>query len=53
MAKVFISIASYRDPELLPTIKDLIANAKNPKNLVFSIAWQHSPEVIWDTLDEY
>lgn len=53
MAKIFISIASYRDPELLPTIKDLIANAKNPKNLVFSIAWQHSPEDIWDTLDEY
>jgi hypothetical protein len=25
-SKIFISIASYRDPELLPTIRDLIAN---------------------------
>jgi glycosyltransferase involved in cell wall biosynthesis len=53
MAKIFISIASYRDPELLPTIKDCLANAKNPKDLVFSIAWQHSQEDAWDTLEEY
>jgi len=53
MAKIFVSIASYRDPELLTTIRDLIANAKNPENLVFSIAWQHSPDDIWDTLDEF
>lgn len=53
MAKIFISIASYRDPELLPTIKDCLANAKNPQELVFSIAWQHSPDDAWDTLDEY
>jgi hypothetical protein len=52
-SKIFISIASYRDPELLPTIKDLIANAKHPKNLVFSIAWQHSTEDAWDTLEEF
>ena len=53
MAKIFVSIASYRDPELLATLRDLIANAKNPENLVFSIAWQHSPDDIWDTLDEF
>ena len=53
MAKIFISIASYRDPELLPTIKDCLSNAKNPKDLVFSIAWQHSQEDTWDTLEEY
>ena len=51
--KIFIQIASYRDPELLPTLKDCIQKAKKPKNLVFSIAWQHSPDDIWDTLDEY
>jgi hypothetical protein len=34
MAKIFVSIASYRDPELLPTLKDLIANAKKlPTNI--------------------
>lgn len=53
MAKIFVSIASYRDPELLSTLRDLIANAKNPQNLVFSIAWQHSPDDAWDNLDEF
>lgn len=51
--KIFIQIASYRDPELLPTIKDCLVKAKNPENLVFSIAWQHSPEDKWDDLSEY
>jgi hypothetical protein len=50
---IFIQIASYRDPELLPTIRDCIANAKHPENLRFGIAWQHSEEDIWDTLDEF
>ena len=53
MAKIFVSIASYRDPELLPTLRDLISNAKHPENLVFSIAWQHSIEDAWDTLEEF
>ena len=34
MSKIFIQIASYRDPQLIPTIKDMLANAKKPKNLV-------------------
>lgn len=51
--KIFIQIASYRDPQLLPTLKDCIAKAKNPKNLVFGIAWQHSTEDAWDNLDEF
>lgn len=51
--KIFIQIASYRDPQLIPTIKDCIKNAKYPENLVFSIAWQHSPDDVWDNLDEY
>lgn len=51
--KIFIQIASYRDPQLIPTIKDCISKAKNPENLVFSIAWQHSPTDSWDNLDEF
>ena len=51
--KIFIQIAAYRDKQLLPTIKDCIEKAKNPKKLVFSIAWQHSLEDEWDNLDEY
>jgi hypothetical protein len=50
---IFVQIASYRDPQLLPTIEDLLKNAKNPERLVFSIAWQHSKEDEWDTLDQY
>ena len=53
MAKIFVSIASYRDPELLSTLRDLINKAKYPENLVFSIAWQHSTKDVWDTLDEF
>jgi len=51
--KIFVQIASYRDPELVPTIKDCIKNAKHPENLVFSIAWQHSINDTWDNLDEF
>ena len=51
--KIFIQIASYRDPQLIPTIKDCIKNAKRPEKLVFSIAWQHSTEDAWDNLDEF
>jgi hypothetical protein len=51
--KIFVQIASYRDPELIPTIKDCIEKAKFPQNLVFSIAWQHSPDDKWDDLSEY
>jgi len=51
--KIFIQIASYRDPQLIPTIKDCIKNAKKPEKLVFSIAWQHSTEDAWDNLDEF
>jgi len=51
--KIFIQIASYRDPQLVPTLKDCIEKAKNPDNLVFSIAWQHSNEDEWDNLNEF
>lgn len=51
--KIFIQIASYRDPQLIPTIKDCLKQAKNPDDLVFSIAWQHCNDDIWDNLDEF
>lgn len=51
--KIFIQIAAYRDPELIPTIKDCLSKAKFPENLVFSITWQHSTEDEWDNLNEY
>jgi glycosyltransferase involved in cell wall biosynthesis len=51
--KIFIQIASYRDPELIPTLKDCLSKAKFPENLVFSIAWQHSADDAWDSLNEF
>ena len=53
MEKIFVQIASYRDPELVPTIKDCISKAKYPERLTFGICWQHSEEDKWDNLDEY
>jgi hypothetical protein len=53
MNKIFIQIASYRDPQLLLTLRDCIAKAKHPENLVFGIAHQHNPEDEWDNLNEY
>lgn len=45
---IFISIASYRDPELIRTIKSAIDNAANPEKLVFSIVVQDLPTDIPD-----
>lgn len=53
MSKIFIQIASYRDPQLLPTIKSALENADNPKNLVFGICRQYHPDDGFDVLDEY
>ena len=50
---IFIQIASYRDPQLLLTLKDCIKNAKYPENLRFGIAWQHDSKDKWDNLGEY
>jgi glycosyltransferase involved in cell wall biosynthesis len=50
---IFIQIASYRDPQLLPTIKDMLSKAKYPNNLRVGISWQHSPQDEWDKLDDY
>lgn len=51
--KIFVQLAAYRDPELLPTLRDMLANAKYPGNLKICIAWQHSTEDTWDTLDDF
>jgi len=50
---IFVQIASYRDPQLVPTIEDMIKNAKNPKNLRFGICRQFHPEDGFDNLDNY
>ena len=53
MSKIFIQIASYRDPQLPLTIKNAIENAKSPKNLRFGIARQFHEDDKFDDLSEY
>ena len=50
---IFIQIASYRDPQLIPTIKSILKTAKYPENLRFGIARQYHPEDNFDNLDDY
>ena len=38
---IFTQLASYRDPELVPTIEDMLIKAKHPENLTFGICWQY------------
>ena len=47
---IFISIAAYRDPELLPTIRDCIKKAKRPENIRFGISWQKDDS---ESLEEF
>lgn len=47
---IFVQIASYKDPELLNTVNDLISKSKNPKGLHVCIAWQHGEE---ETLEDF
>jgi len=48
--KIFVQIAAYRDPQLVPTIKSLLENAKKPENLIICIANQYDDE---NVLNEY
>ena len=41
---IYVQIAAYRDPELLPTITDCLAKAKYKSNIVFGICWQKGEE---------
>jgi hypothetical protein len=38
---IFVSIAAYRDRQLVPTIEDCIGKAEDPYRLRFGICWQH------------
>lgn len=44
MNNIFVQIASYRDPQLIPTIKSMVENAEHPENLVVGICWQHADD---------
>ncbi len=48
--RIFIQIAAYRDPELVPTLRDCVAKADRPDLLTFGIAWQRDEA---DSLAEF
>ena len=53
MYSIFVQIASYGDPELIPTLRSLIKNAKYPEELTICIAHQYSESDKWDSLEEF
>lgn len=50
MSTIFIQIAAYRDPQLLPTLRDCIARASCPDRLRFAICWQRDET---ESLEEF
>lgn len=51
--RIFVQIASYRDPELVKTIEDMLSNAKNPKNIIIGVCRQFHPDDGFDNLDKF
>jgi hypothetical protein len=41
---IFVSIAAYRDPELIPTLRDCLLRARYPDDLHFGLCWQHAAD---------
>jgi len=50
---ILLHLPSYRDPELIPTIKSALENAKYPKRIHFGICRQYHPDDTFDNIDEY
>lgn len=50
---ILLHLPAYRDPELIPTIKDALDKAKYPKRIHFGICRQYHPEDKFDDLSEY
>ncbi len=42
--EIFVTIASYRDPECQWTVKDLFEKATHPERINVGICWQYDPE---------
>ena len=53
MDRIFVHLPAYREPELVPTIKDALAQAKHPERIHFGICRQFNPEDGFDNVDEF
>ena len=49
--KIFVQIATYRDPQLVPTVADLLKKADDPTLFSFGICWQYGPDDDLSALD--
>lgn len=45
MNSIFVQMAAYRDPQLIPTLLDMLKNSDAPENLHVGVCWQHGDEV--------
>ena len=50
---ILVHLPAYRDPELVPSIKDALDKAKYPKRIHFGICRQYNPEDGFDNIDEF
>ncbi|MBL7760078.1 MAG: hypothetical protein JNK08_05215 [Sediminibacterium sp.] len=50
---IFVQIAAYRDPQLIPTIEDLLSKARRPDELTVAICRQFKKDDTFDNLDYY
>lgn len=41
---IFVQIASYKDPQLIPTLNEIISKSSHPENLRIVVCWQHGEE---------
>lgn len=52
-SKIFVHLPAYREPELVSTIKDCLAQAKYPERIVIGICRQYNPDDKFDNIDEF
>jgi hypothetical protein len=50
---ILVHLPSYRDPEMVPTVKDALKNAKYPERVHFGICRQYKKEDGFDSLEEF
>ncbi len=53
METILVHLPAYREPELIPTIKDALKQAKHPERVHFGICRQYNPKDKFDNLDEF
>lgn len=44
MVSIVVSVAAYRDPELVPTVLDCLAKAERPDDVRVVVNWQHTAD---------